>query len=1115
MTSNDPAYYKEYLWNEIKNSFAGFERANDYTDPNNYIKLIRKDGNPINLYIHGINVEGELYHRKITRNNSALDKVTLNDEIYCSTAKYAAEFKHLFEYGPYGVAAELAISKDAELTPDGNGNYTSDDLIWVKFFQDEYNPDKFVLDFGNDDYKINGIRNVMNFVGLRVYPDSRTVMLRRNPVYKSPAYSTIEPSNDFNPNIVSDVSLAPVFYRSILDEDYRRCKWDGYGLLAGTVVGGQPDRNINPSDYHSKIPTNMVDSKYYGRNSDWGGNIARRIITGYPVKTSGMLLYPIENSDGSIDYYPFKMMVGVPEKYLSQDTILNRDLKELLRRYNPPQDNIRYLKSAVNVAEIDAIDTDRVNVFDSTSIIEMFRELVFALIRIKGDNASVRREVVARRNFDRAGWRAEDGQPLWDLTKKWFTSDDVEPTQMKFSHLIGPDLNNIAHEHYSRTLKSGTISAARLREWYLNVLIDATKRSFYPSVESFFTNLSNGIENIYHKEIAGTSVASPTYESTPEILYDVDSGTFINRITPVNRPTKPENDAPRAEREQYNTLVDNYNTYVDKLNVRYGNFDYMKISESDKFDLSLPYQVKMPPEQFGNPQYDKPIDGMNPGDLIGFIAEMVYGIQNNDSVNVLNAIPGIYVPAVIPEQFRYLGRRDDVIKNQFTRTLNKWIELKPKPALVRDELDAIDDLVNELIMLSGNPTTPSGLEDGSVYSLSTLFKGSLRKERFSTTTNSNNRYEYNITFLRRDADTGRVYYRISRRNGEPMAYDRTSVTTRISSSIALVYDGHDSYYLTADQIENDHDITVSFEVHELDERALPHQYTVESVIIPGNPRLKPEYTPGYNEADPSGKPPVDLGGGAVTNKPVYSYRIVHNENGWILSTEPIASFNVERVDGGSLPDNIEIRYNDRKYGVSGGRIGIPNNDLPAHDKTVSMKVAYNDDPSDAGSVVSNVTLPAHHPHEFLIENFNRSFTTGLVTYRVKLSSLNRINEDISVYHEDVRFDTSRADDGSGDFEFSIPNILLPKNDEVWDFEVRYEHFGEMVTSLVRSINVNAKLQVSKPASSVGPGKEPNGTVDIVLRDDDRPSGTFIPYRPKVDDSADGTDTRFRQPPPPQ
>ena len=32
-------------------------------------------------------------------------------------------------------------------------------------------------------------------------------------------------------------------------------------------------------------------------------------------------------------------------------------------------------------------------------------------------------------------------------------------------------------------------------------------------------------------------------------------------------------------------------------------------------------------------------------------------------------------------------------------------------------------------MLSGNPTTPSGLEDNSVYSLSTLFKGSLYKER--------------------------------------------------------------------------------------------------------------------------------------------------------------------------------------------------------------------------------------------------------------------------------------------------------------------------------------------------------------------------------------------------
>nr|DAV20941.1 MAG TPA: hypothetical protein [Caudoviricetes sp.] len=1075
MTLNDPAYYKEYLWNEIKNSFAGFERANDYTDPNNYIKLIRKDDNPINLYIHGINVEGELYHRKITRNNSALDKVTLNDEIYCSTAKYAAEFKHLFEYGPYGVAVELAISKDAELTPDGNGNYTSDDLIWVKFFQDEYNPDKFVLDFGNDDYKINGIRNVMNFVGLRVYPDSRTVMLRRNPVYKSPAYSTIEPSNDFNPDIVSDVSLAPVFYRSILDEDYRRCKWDGYGLLAGTVVGGQPDRNINPSDYHSKIPTNMVDSKYYGRNSDWGGNIARRIITGYPVKTSGMLLYPIENSDGSIDYYPFKMMVGVPEKYLSQDTILNRDLKELLRRYNPPQDNIRYLKSAVNVAEIDAIDTDRVNVFDSTSIIEMFRELVFALIRIKGDNASVRREVVARRNFDRAGWRAEDGQPLWDLTKKWFTSDDVEPTQMKFSHLIGPDLNNITHEHYSRTLKSGTISAARLREWYLNVLIDATKRSFYPSVESFFTNLSNGIENIYHKEIAGTSVASPTYESTPEILYDVDSGTFINRITPVNRPTKPENDAPRAEREQYNTLVDNYNTYVDKLNVRYGNFDYMKISESDKFDLSLPYQVKMPPEQFGNPQYDKPIDGMNPGDLIGFIAEMVYGIQDNDSVNVLNAIPGIYIPAVIPYQFRYSGRRDDVIKNQFTRTLNKWIELKPKTALVRDELDAIDDLVNELIMLSGNPTTPSGLEDGSVYSLSTLFKGSLYKERpprldntvptaptIETNTSEHhsqppaevNPYtpeetkDYRVQFVGNDLTTGNAIFDVTESSG-----------AQITGNIRAYY--NDKQYEVGDNTNPGRFIVPNSDLPE--HEAIWHfvigyrgatqpaelKITTNGVSVPA--KIVESHKPVF-------EPPMTAEPNGNVTLPDYDYRIVYDENGWILSTEPIASFNVERVDGGSLPDNIEVRYNGNKYEISGGRIVIPNNYLPAHDKTVSMKVAYTDAPEHRGSLVENVHLPAHHPHEFRIEKEEDPELDYDVKYRITLASGNEIQEDsLTIRHNNDVFNVNTFIAGAG--EFIIRNEQLPgTNGNTWDFEVQYPHLGETVTSVVRDVEIPGRLR---------------------------------------------------------
>lgn len=731
MASNDTSNYREDVWNEVKDTFVGFERANDHTDSMNHILINTRDNQPFNLYIHGINVEGELYHRQIKRDNSALDKVVETGKTYCRTAKYPAEFKHLFEYGPYGVAVELALSTHETLTRNSDGNYTADDLIWVKFFQDQYNPDKFVLDVGNNEYRVNGIRNAMNFVGLRVYPDSRTVMLRRNPVYQSPAYSTIEPSDTFDTSLGDEVNIAAVFYRDELTEDYRRCKYDGFVLLAGRAVGNEEDRNISPSDYHRKIPANIVGSKYHGRNSDWAGNVARRIITGYPLNafSIGMRLYPVENTDGSIDYYPFKIMPGVPEIYLNQDIILNRDLKELISRYYPSPSEVQYGKDAVDLTEINTINLDRVKIFENSSIIDPFRELAWALTRIKGDNAPTRREVVARRNFERAGWRAEDGQPLWDLIKKWFTSDDADIIQMKFSHLIGPDLNNITHEGYAHLMKPGTIPAARLREWYLNVLIDMTKRSGYPSICDFFVNLSNGIENIYHKETAGTIVASPTYESTPEILYDVDSGTFINRITPVNRPTKPVNDAPRAEREQYNTLADNYNAYVDKLNVRYGNFDHMKINESDKFDLSLPYQVKMPPEQFGNPQYDKPIEGTNPGDLIGFIAEMVYGIQNNDSVNVLNAIPGIYIPAVIPEQFRYLGRRADVIKNQFTRTLNKWIELKPKRALVRDELDAIDDLVNELIMLSGNPTTPSGLEDNSVYSLSTLFKGSLIKKK--------------------------------------------------------------------------------------------------------------------------------------------------------------------------------------------------------------------------------------------------------------------------------------------------------------------------------------------------------------------------------------------------
>lgn len=1187
MASNDTSNYREDVWNEVKDIFVGFERANDHTDPMNHILINTRDNQPFNLYIHGINVEGEIYHRQIKRDNSALDKVVEAGKTYCRTAKYAAEFKHLFEYGPYGVAVELAISKSNELIPDGNGGYTEDDLIWVKFFQDENNPDKFILNLPDDDYKVRWFRNVMNFVGLRVYPDSRTVVLRRNPVYRSPAYSTVEPSDTFDTNLGDEVDVAAVFDRDEMTEEYRRCKYDGYVALVGRPAGNEEDRNISPSDYHSKIPADLVGSKYHGRNSDWAGNIGSLIITGYPIKafSYGIRLYPVENADNSIDYYPFKIYPGVPELYRYRDKIFDKMTISM------------NLDSDFESPVFGSLNPNDIKMPRYLLLSDLFNALAEKIRTIRGENAAARREALLRRNFERAGWETNENNFLWTMVKNWFNGDTVDIRPMSFSDLIGNDLNNISHvphiasqryQPYLLKLKDGTVKLEKTKRWYAQQLIKAINgRISWITSSELINGYRAGLNNLFVKEISGLSSASGATLSYPlmttsTLTLDTDSGSLINRITPVQRPIRPSNDAPRAEKEQFNTLADGYNAYADKIHNRYGiDVTQYKIIESDKFDLSLPYQVKMPPEQFGNPQYDKPIDGMNPGDLIGFIAEMVYGIQNNDSVNVLNAIPGIYVPAVIPEQFRYLGRRDDIIKNQFTRTLNKWIELKPKNALIRDELDAMDELVNELIMLSGNPTTPSGLEDGSVYSLSTLFKGSLRKERSSTTANSNNRYEYNITFLRRDADTGRVYYRISRRNGEPMAYDRISVTTRISSSITLVYDGHDSYYLTADQIENDHDVTVSFEVHERDEREFPYQYTVENVIIPGNPRSKPEYTPRY--ADPSGKPPVDLGGGAVTNnpspstenpytpeaekdyrvsfdvielttgnaifnvtessgaqvtgtihayyndkryevgdntnpgrftvpnsdlpeheaiwhftighrganslyevkittpgvsvpartveaesphfvepkyKPLYRYRIRHHEDGWVLSTEPIALFAVERIDGGSLPDDIEVKYRGHKYEISNGQFGIPNNDLPVHETITSMKVSYKDDSDDTGSDVDRVTVPAHQPHEFRIEKINYNESGDMpdndVRYRITLTSGNRIEEEsLTVHHGSNTFDVSTVTSEGG--EFIIHNEQLPRGRDTWDLEVHYQYLGETVTAVVRDVEVESRI----------------------------------------------------------
>lgn len=1135
MASNDTSNYREDVWNEVKDIFVGFERANDHTDPMNHILINTRDNQPFNLYIHGINVEGEIYHRQIKRDNSALDKVVEAGKTYCRTAKYAAEFKHLFEYGPYGVAVELAISKSNELIPDGNGGYTADDLIWVKFFQDENNPDKFILNLPDDNYKVRWFRNIMNFVGLRVYPDSRTVVLRRNPVYKSPAYSTVEPSDTFDTNLGDEVDVAAVFDRDEMTEEYRRCKYDGYIVLVGRPAGNEEDRNINPSDYHSKIPADLVGSKYHGRNSDWAGNIGSLIITGYPIKafSYGIRLYPVENADNSIDYYPFKIYPGVPELYRYRDKIFDKMTISM------------NLDSDFESPVFGSLNPNDIKMPRYLLLSDLFNALAEKIRTIRGENAASRREALIRRNFERAGWETNENNFLWTVVKNWFNSDAVDIRPMSFSDLIRNDLNNISHvphiaseryQPYLLKLKDNTIKLEKTKHWYAQQLIKAINgRIGWITSSELINGCRAGLNNLFVKEISGLSSASGATLSYPlmttsTLALDTDSGSLINRITPVQRPTRPSNDAPRAEKEQFNTLADSYNTYADKIHNRYGiDVTQYKIDESDKFDLSLPYQVKMTSEQFGNPQYDKPIDGMNPGDLIGFIAEMVYGIQNNDSVNVLNAIPGIYIPAVIPEQFRYLGRRDDVIKNQFTRTLNKWIELKPKNALTRDELDAIDDLVNELIMLSGNPTTPSGLEDNSVYSLSTLFKGSLYKERPPRVSPDTEppaaanagggemtpkpRYEYSVTFVRQDSDTGRAFYRVTRLSGEPMTYDRTTVKTYLPDETILTYDGHDSYYLSRDQLPPAGDVTTTFEIAETDEQNNVHRYRVDNVRVLRRP--KEEYHPVYE--DSHGKPEVTIetGNNNPPAKPRYEYHISRSDDGWTLSTEPAAIFTIARADGGELPSDIEVRYLENKYFISNGQFMIPNNDLPIHEKQVSLKVSYTDDPSEAGSVVNNVTLPAHHPHEFQIEKLNRDFTTGAVTYRVRLASLNRIDEDISVYHEDVEFNTSIANDGSDDVEFTIPNILLPENDEIWEIEVRYPHFGETVTSRVRGVEVEARLVESKPALFTRDDGEPNGTVTIKPREDDRPSGTSsIPYRPKESSPADSTDTRVHQSPPP-
>lgn len=195
-------------------------------------------------------------------------------------------------------------------------------------------------------------------------------------------------------------------------------------------------------------------------------------------------------------------------------------------------------------------------------------------------------------------------------------------------------------------------------------------------------------------------------------------------------------------------------------------------------------------------------------------------------------------------------------------------------------------------------------------------------------------------------------------------------------------------------------------------------------------------------------------------KPLYRYRIRQHEDGWVLSTEPIALFVVERVDGGSLPDDIEVRYRGYKYEISNGQFGIPNNDLPVHETISSMKVSYKDDPDGTGSDVDRVTVPAHLPHEFRIEktDYNESgdMPDNDVRYRITLTSGNRIEEEsLTVHHGSNTFDVSTVTSEGG--EFIIHNEQLPRGRDTWDLEVHYQHLGETVTAVVRDVEVESRI----------------------------------------------------------
>lgn len=703
-----PKTKKEILFEKVKSEIVGFRREYNSNTQADDLQLIFKNEQHSPIYIRALNINGLIgRHERI--------------EGQWDASEWTDEINQLFTDGPYGPFVDIALSQN-------NTDDEPEDTIWVKFYRLPLTPHQYnLVPTGNE----SEYSKMLSFTCLRfdTSGNNEISLVVADTADTTTSYSAIPPAAALPSNgRLGDVKVLDTFF-PINTKNDTFSSINQSIQVSTTYVGG-----LTTSSFSNLVPAALLSGKYTARGTNVA-QLANRILSGMRVLFQlgpdypKMLVYPVVNGN-YIDFYPYKVgdnkVAAHPQASDIIDWLINRGLN------NVPASSANGVSRDAFTRPSSGLPTNITIPGEESldSFLSKIREKINAFN--EGTSPRAVRNAYVKEVLSRVGLSDSNLYSLFEQTPVTIVSAP-QPKIISINDVLHNDLNNIVPTNNPdrATLHPGSID----RNTELDILRGGLDRgeNLANTYRDFANKLNDAITSIRNTEASnvvnpqtGKPLLPPTVTPAGTVIHMDGENAFNHRITPATRPTKPAQTSVKPVKQEYNDNADAYNRYLDALKDRYGyNFDAYKVADTDKFNLARPYVVDMPSTQYGNPEFDKPIDGATPGDLIGFIAEMVYGIQNDRTRNVLETIPGIYIPAVIPAEFRYLGRKDDVIKNQFIRVLNKWIELKPKKGLVREERDAFDALVDELIILSDNPITQSGLEDGSVYSLSTLFKGSL------------------------------------------------------------------------------------------------------------------------------------------------------------------------------------------------------------------------------------------------------------------------------------------------------------------------------------------------------------------------------------------------------